>query len=152
VKSRLIPDWLRNWLERIRGRTAGDRGEQLAAAYLRRELGFTIVARNWRSPRDRRDELDLIARDGDVLVFVEVKARTAGALVPGYYAVNARKKRVVLRAARVYLAGLAQRPRTLRFDVVEVALPAAGAKTAPEVRHFANVPLFPKRFDPGRSA
>jgi putative endonuclease len=149
VNSRFFPDWFRRWLQRMRGGDAGDRGERLAAGYLQRELGFAIVARNWRSPHDRRDELDLVARDGDVLVFVEVKARSAGALVPGYYAVNKRKKRVVLRAARAYLAGLAQRPRTLRFDVVEVTLPVAGAGTAPEVRHFANVPLFPKRFDPG---
>jgi len=70
---------------------AGGGGEQLAAAWLARERGFAIVARNWRSPRDRRDELDLVGRDGEALVFVEVKTRAAGALVPGYYAVDARK-------------------------------------------------------------
>ena len=54
---------------------AGETGEQLAAAFLRRERGYRIVARNWRSPRDRRAEVDLVCRDGDVLVFVEVKTR-----------------------------------------------------------------------------
>jgi len=60
------------------GRTAsdaGERGEQLASEYLQREHGFRLVACNWRNPRDRRDELDLVARDREVLVFVEVKTR-----------------------------------------------------------------------------
>jgi putative endonuclease len=140
-----------NFLRRLFGATPNDtggRGEQLAAAWLRRELGYEIVSRNWRSPRDRRDELDLVCRDGDVLVFVEVKARSAAALVPGYYAVDERKKRALRRAASVYLAGLRVRPRTFRFDVVEVTLSPTGWPGAEnsQVLHFANVPLFPKRF------
>jgi putative endonuclease len=124
---------------------AGDAGERLAADWLRRERRFEIVARNWRSPRDRRDELDLVARDGEVLVIVEVKARSAGALVPGYYAVNARKKRAVRRAADAYLKGMARRPSTFRFDVVEISTSENG-KGAPEILHFENVPLFAKHF------
>lgn len=125
---------------------AGVAGERAAAEFLRHERSFTIVARNWRSPRDRRDEIDLVCRDGEVLVFVEVKTRAAGALVPGYYAVNARKKKVLRRACTVYLRALPDktRPRTFRFDVVEVATRADGGP--PEVRHFENVPLFPKSF------
>lgn len=128
----------------------GARGERLAAEWLRRERGFSVIARNWRSPRDRRDEIDLVCRDGEVLVFVEVKARSASALVPGYYAVDARKKRAVRRAAEIYLAGMSERPRTFRFDVVELAFPAgensSGGTATPEVLHFENVPLFPKHF------
>lgn len=114
------------------------------------------MARNWRSPRDRRDELDLVCRDGAVLVFVEVKARSAGALVPGVYTVNARKKRVLRRTAEAYLAGLREPPRTFRLDVVEVILPGkdpengrSGGARIPAVEailHFENVPLFPKYF------
>jgi putative endonuclease len=140
-----------SWLHRILGlasATSGARGEQLAVEWLKRERGFAIVARNWRSPRDRRDEIDLVARDGEALVFVEVKTRGAGALVPGYHAVDDRKKRVLRRAASVYLAGLREKPRTIRCDIVEVALPAAGAAGEPEVRHFENVELFPKHFQP----
>jgi putative endonuclease len=139
-----------SWLQRIFGGAAGAgaRGEQLAASWLRRERGFAIVARNWRSPRDRRDEIDLVARDGDALVFVEVKTRGAEALVPGYYSVDDRKKRVLRRAAEAYLAGLREKPRTIRCDVVEVALPAKGATGEPEVRHFENVELFGKHFRP----
>jgi putative endonuclease len=144
-----------NWLRAIFGAgaavSAGDRGERLAAVWLERERGFRIVARNWRSPRDRRDELDLIAREGDALVFVEVKTRGADALVPGYYAVDARKKRVVRRAAAAYLRGLREKPATVRFDIVEVEMDAAGADGlrgtgTPVIRHFENIPLFAKNF------
>jgi putative endonuclease len=133
-------------LFRSRGKEdAGTRGEDLAAAWLRRERAFAIVARNWRSPRDRREEIDLIGRDRGVLVFVEVKAREPGALVPGYFAVNERKKRILRRAIRSYLARLPVKPRTFRFDVVEVILPPGGARP-PEILHFENVALFSKSF------
>jgi putative endonuclease len=138
-----------NWVRaRLRPASvpAGEQGEQWAADWLRTERGYGIVARNWRNPRDEREEIDLVARDGDVLVFVEVKARAAGALVPGYYAVNARKKRILRRAIKSYLARLPHRPPTFRFDVVEIIRPASGPGSQPEVLHFANVPLFTKHF------
>ena len=125
--------------------SAGERGEQLAANWLQRERAFGVVARNWRSPRDRRDEIDLVCRDGDVLVFVEVKARAAGALVPGYHAIDERKKRVLRRAIQAYLKSLSAKPATFRFDVVEVSF-ATAANVAPQVLHFENVPLFTKYF------
>jgi putative endonuclease len=126
---------------------AGSHAERLAADWLCRERRFRVVAKNWRNPRDRREELDLVCHDGDVLVFVEVKARAAEALVPGFFAVNRRKKRVMLSAAKAYLARLRPKPRTFRCDVVEVELPPGGDKTAtPTLRHYENVPLFPKYF------
>lgn len=103
------------------------------------------MAKNWRRPADKRDEIDLVCRDGEILVFVEVKARRAGALVQGFDAVDARKKRAVLRAAKDYLRKLRPAPRTYRFDVVEIALEADGRH---EVRHFENVALFSKGFRP----
>ncbi|HEV8073974.1 MAG TPA: YraN family protein [Opitutaceae bacterium] len=124
---------------------AGAAGERAAAEFLQRERGFAIIARNWRSPRDRRDELDLVCREGEVLVFVEVKTRAAHALVPGYDAITARKKKALRRACATYLRALgAAQPRTFRFDVVEVATHAGGGP--PELRHFEHVPLFPKNF------
>jgi putative endonuclease len=78
-----------------------------------------------------------------VLVFVEVKSRSADALVPGYYAVDRRKKRVLRRAIHAYLTQLRLRPRTFRFDDAEVM---AGGQTPPQVLHFQNVPLFPKGY------
>lgn len=142
--------WLSSLFGWLRRTDAGAEGEALAADFLRRQHGYRIVARNWRNPRDRRDEIDLICRDGEVLVFVEVKARSAAALVPGYYAVNARKKRVLLRVCTAYLKQLRPPPRTFRLDVVEVGLPAAGGAEAPAILHFENVPLFPKHFRGGR--
>jgi putative endonuclease len=139
-----------SWLKTLFNRrddtaSAGAAGERAAAEFLQREHGFVVVARNWRSPRDRRDELDLVCRDGDVLVFVEVKTRAAHALVPGYDAIKTRKKKALRRACATYLRALGPaQPRTFRFDVVEVATHAAGGP--PEVRHFENVPLFPKNF------
>jgi len=136
-----------HWLQRVFGfgssPNTGERGEQLAAEWLRRTRGFSIVARNWRDPRDRRHELDLVCRDGAVLVFVEVKARAAGALVPGYYAVDRRKKKVMGRAIDAYLAQLKSPPHTFRFDVVDIAF---SDDAEPGVLHFENVGLFPKHY------
>ena len=140
--------WLRKLLGLKSPDATGERGERLAAEWLQRERAFVVIARNWRSPRDRRDEIDLVCRDGEALVFVEVKARAADALVPGYHAVDARKKRVLRRAAEVYLRRLAEKPRTFRLDVVEVAFPAADSASPPEILHFENIPLFPKHFRP----
>lgn len=122
---------------------AGALGEQTAADFLRARHGFTIVARNWRSPRDRRDEIDLVCRDGDVLVFVEVKARAAGALVSGYQAVDERKKRALRRAVQAYLGLITPPPRTFRLDIVEVTL---SDRLPPQVMHYENAPLFPKGY------
>jgi putative endonuclease len=142
--------WLHRLFAAFRPTDAGARGEQAAAEFLRRRKGFVVVTRNWRNPRDRRDELDLVCRDGDALVFVEVKTRAAGALVPGYHAVDRRKKRVLRRAGEAYLRGLPARPATFRLDVVEVVFPAAAgsgaAKGEPEILHFENIPLFAKHY------
>jgi putative endonuclease len=124
----------------------GDRGERAAARWLERERGFRVVVRNWRNPQDRREEIDLVCMDGAVLVFVEVKTRAADALVPGYHAIDARKKRVLRRAFEAYLAGLERKPTTFRFDVVEVTLAATEPAAGGGILHFENVPLFPKHF------
>ena len=142
--------WLKEfWLQSTRSGARTDRaadgvrGEQAAADFLKGRLGFSLVTRNWHSPRDRRDEIDLVCQDGDVLVFVEVKARDEGALVSGYYAVDERKKRALRRAVQAYLGQLAHPPRTFRFDVAEVTL---SERLPAQVLHFENVPLFPKGY------
>ena len=127
---------------------AGARGEKAAADFLQARQGFTIVARNWRSPRDLRDEIDLVCRDGDVLVFVEVKARAEGALVSGFQAVDERKKRALRRAVQSYLAELQSAPRTFRLDIVEVTL---SGRLPAQVMHYENAPLFPKGYHLARS-
>jgi putative endonuclease len=106
----------------------------------RRRTSCRILARNWRAGRD---EIDLVCRDGNVLVFVEVKARVATALVPGYFAVDKRKKQALRRACHAYLKRLRPKPVTFRFDIVEVST-TEGRK--PEILHFENIPLFPKGY------
>ena len=142
--------WLKNFWSKVQPAAprseqaeAGARGEQTAADFLRTRHGYAIVARNWRNPRDLREELDLVCRDGDVLVFVEVKARAAGALVSGYEAVDDRKKRVLRRAVQAYLGQLSPVPRTFRLDIVEVTL---SDRLPPQVMHYENAPLFPKGY------
>lgn len=137
--------WIQSWLARRCGVLPGigGRGERAAEAYLRREKHFTVVQRNW---RHGRDEIDLVCRDGEILVFVEVKTRAEHALVGGYAAVNRRKRRALSRVYRAYLAQLETKPRVFRFDIVEVEH-HEGVVTA--VRHFANVPLFAPLYRPG---
>lgn len=102
----------------------GRRGEDAAAEYLRR-VGFEVVARNVRMPIG---ELDLVALDGDVVVFVEVKARKRGGALE---AVDARKQARLSRLALAFLARAGWLEREARFDVV--AVDADGACT-----HVAN--------------
>jgi putative endonuclease len=139
-----IKAWLGVGAKQPRNAQTGAEGERVARQFLRDNAGFQVVAKNWRSPRDRRDEIDLICLDKKVLVFVEVKTRAAKALVSGYNAVDQAKRRVILRAGKDYLRLLnpTARPETFRFDVVEVE--SGGEGRDPVVRHFENVPLFPK--------
>lgn len=121
----------------------GAEGERIVADFLSGRLGYEIVARNWRNPHERHEEIDIVCRDGDILVFVEVKTRPAGALVPGYYTVDKRKKKALRRVIHAYLMQLQIRPRTFRFDIAEVI---TNAKTPPQVLHFQNVSLFPRAY------
>jgi putative endonuclease len=95
-----------------RGR-AGAQAEALAAEFLAGR-GLAIVARNWRR---RVGELDLVARDGDVLVFVEVRLRQRGDFGGAAASITAAKRARMVAAANAYLAGLARTP-VCRFDAV----------------------------------
>ncbi len=92
----------------------GKEAEELACRHLRAE-GMLIVARNWRW---RGGEVDIVARDGETLVFVEVKAR--GDVLHGLpeEAVTPEKRRRLWRTALAYLGGAPGVP--VRFDVVAV--------------------------------
>ncbi len=118
----------------------GERGaywERVAAAALRKE-GLRIVTRNWRK-KGRRGEIDIVARDGECLVFVEVRSRGAAALVSGYHSVTHKKKAVLREMCLAYLSLLRIRPSTYRFDVVEISYKSARDY---ELRHHRNIPLF----------
>lgn len=108
----------------------GRQGEQLAAAYLA-QLGYQIVAANFIVPvgRNRNDavvnvEIDLVAYEGPLLCFVEVKTRTSDWFAPPTANVDLRKQRQVTRAADVYRRMFGLEAEPYRFDVVSVILPA----------------------------
>jgi putative endonuclease len=99
-------------------------GERLAREHLER-LGYRVVAGNYRT---RFGELDLIVCDDTSIVFVEVKARRAGALESAVQAVPPEKRKRVRRMAAAWLAEASDRPRSreLRFDVVAVTVDSDG--------------------------
>ncbi len=100
----------------------GRQGEEIAA-YALKAHGYEIVERNWRCPAG---EIDLVARDGEVVVFVEVKLRGSGAFGSPEEAVNEAKRARLLQAGAVYLAehGLDDVP--CRIDVVAIELAPSG--------------------------
>ncbi len=114
---------LRTWLSRL----LGDRGEREAAAYLRRQ-GLRIVARNYRTPLG---EIDLIARDGDTVVFVEVKTRRQGEPAE---AVTPEKQRRLTLAALHFLKARGLLEYRSRFDVVAIVWPETDR--TPDIEHF----------------
>jgi len=95
----------------------GRRGEEDAYFYLRRR-GYTIIARNYRSP-NHRGELDLVGWDQDVLCFIEVKTRTKRDLKPAEAAVDRDKQRELSMVARDFLRQIPALCQW-RFDVLAV--------------------------------
>lgn len=97
----------------------GERGEEAAYFHLRR-LGWTVVARRWNEGPVQGD-VDLIAWDGDVLCFLEVKTRTSKDYATASIAVDRDKRKNLRRLARLYLRHLPEGdvPET-RFDIVTV--------------------------------
>jgi putative endonuclease len=113
----------------------GERGEDAACFHLR-ALGYTVVARRWRSSR-RSGDLDLVAWLGSTLVIVEVKTRTQRDISPAESQVDAAKQRILRQLASAYIAQFPARHRAsiaLRFDVLSVYLLATGS----QFDHFPN--------------
>ena len=106
-------------------------GERAAKKHLQ-ALGLKFLTANFRSARG---EIDLVFRDGDCLVFVEVKTRSSESWVRPAAAVNARKRRLLSQCGLDYLKLLKNPQIKIRFDIVEVLL-ADGAVR--EVRHLPN--------------
>jgi putative endonuclease len=115
----------------------GRRGEQEAYFHLRK-LGYTIVARNFRSPHCR-GEIDLIAWDKDVLCFIEVKTRTTKDVKPGEAAVDQYKRRMIKAVSRDYLRRFPPSCQW-RFDVVSVYYEQSRA-SQPQIELFRNSSL-----------
>ena len=103
-------------MERESTRAIGRDGEEIAAEYLRNN-GYRIVEKNY---RNRFGEIDVIAKDGNTLVFVEVKTRNTPSYGPPSSAVDSKKQQRIGKVAVTYLTkkGLTQHP--IRFDVVSI--------------------------------
>lgn len=106
-------------------------GEDAAKRHLKL-LGLKFLTANFRSDRG---EIDLVFRDGDCLVFVEVKTRSDESWTRPAAAVNARKKKLLSQTALDYLKLLKQPRVKIRFDIVEVLLKDGEVH---EVRHLPN--------------
>lgn len=107
----------------------GLEGERLAERRLR-QLGYRTLARRFSAAGA---EIDLIMRDGDTVVFVEVKTQRDDDLLDPHERVNRTKQRRLSRAARAWLARTRREHLPCRFDIVAVVRPATGA---PRVHHI----------------
>ena len=113
-----------------RGRDAGGRAETMAAAFLAAR-GLVIVERNWRR---RLGEIDLIARDGDMLVFVEVRLRTRRDFGGAAASIGARKRARLIAAARSLSRATSAAP-PCRFDAILLDSLEDGAHRMADERH-----------------
>lgn len=95
----------------------GEYGERVAADWLRAKR-CRILARNFKGPR--RGEVDIVARDGKLLLFVEVKTRREGTKIRPLDAVDKPKQALIERGANAWLKQLGTRNLPWRFDVIEV--------------------------------
>jgi len=117
-------------------------GEQVAADFLKQN-GYKLLGRRVRI--GTRDELDLVARDGDCLVFVEVKTRASETYGRPLSAVDRKKRHTLSRGAIRYLQRLKNPHVCFRFDVVEV-IGRADAGGGPEIRHVRNAFPLDRRY------
>jgi putative endonuclease len=95
----------------------GRRGEDMAHRYLQK-AGYAVVARNYRAGAD--SEIDLVARKGDLVVFVEVKSRRSAEFGAPERAMNTEKHRNIVRGARAYATRGGIDWSQVRFDVISV--------------------------------
>jgi len=109
----------------------GELGERAAKQHLKRQ-GLKFLTANFRS---ERGEIDLVFRDHECLVFVEVKTRSSEDWVRPAAAVDRERRRRLTRTALDYLRLLRNPPVKIRFDIVEVLLQDGAVR---EVRHLAN--------------
>jgi putative endonuclease len=101
----------------------GARGEKLACGFLRRQ-GYKILYRNFRARHG--GEVDVVCRDGDTLVFIEVKTRRRDDITRPSEAINAAKRKLISRGALAWLQLLDNPDILSRFDVVEIVLAEHG--------------------------
>ncbi|HZN07434.1 MAG TPA: YraN family protein [Pyrinomonadaceae bacterium] len=122
--------------------TLGKLGEAYAAAYLE-QLGYRLVAANFTLPVGRNlrgvvvnSEIDIVAYEGEMLCFVEVKTRASDWFAPPQVNVDLRKRRQVARAARAYRRLFELENQPYRYDVVTVVLPPDSTAQIELIRNY----------------
>ncbi len=108
----------------------GREGEEIAERYLKKQ-GFKLLERNYRCPMG---ELDLIALDRKVLVFVEVRTRTSDSLGSPLESVDRRKQRQIIKKALFFLSQKRLHDRYARFEVIGISMEGG----EPVVEHIRN--------------
>jgi putative endonuclease len=106
----------------------GNDGEDLAIRFLTKK-GYRIIAKNYRTPLG---EIDIIAKDGDTLVFLEVKTRTSDSFGYPFEAVDNHKKRKIRNVALLFLKRMKEEPAA-RFDVLSISFGDNGKE---EITHI----------------
>jgi len=109
----------------------GKHGENLALRYLQ-DKGYALVTTNWRCPHG---EIDIIARDGDELVFVEVRTRRASTTEPAFESITTRKQARLVWLAEAYLNAHSLENARWRIDLIAIAIPHRGQ---PIIEHLEN--------------
>ena len=109
----------------------GRKGEKIAQKYLKK-IGYKIIQKNYST---KKGEIDLIMRQDDTVVFIEVKTRQTDDSAPGELAVNFHKQKHITATARLFIQKYNLYDFPCRFDVVAVTLPPTGK---PEIRHYQN--------------
>ncbi|HMN16706.1 MAG: YraN family protein [Ignavibacteriota bacterium] len=109
----------------------GKDGEEIAAKYLLKK-GFEILKRNYRFSHG---EIDIIAKDGDTLVFVEVKTRKNLEYGEPEYAITKKKIQQLKKIAELYLFDKQIEEADCRFDVIAIIL---GSENNPQITHYEN--------------
>ncbi len=117
---------------------SGLRSGRWAVRAFLQQKGYYVVARNYRTPTGS-GELDVVARQGETLVFIEVKSRASEEHGAPDRNIDSSKKWKMIRAARDYLRRSGHDPLQIRFDTVSVVLREDGA----EIRHGVGVFSMP---------
>ena len=118
----------------------GRYGEWLALKFLKRK-GYLYLCKNWRSRKNSKLEIDLILKDKEILVFVEVRARSVSSLVNGYESIDNKKRKTLKRAFTAYLREEKNIPANYRFDIVEIDLPDCNSSNK-SIFHHENIAIF----------
>ena len=110
----------------------GNWGEETARTYLQKQ-GLLFMCANWRC---KAGEVDLVMREGDTVIFVEVRLRQQTTYGAGYETVSWQKQRKLIKTASWYLQSTNQHHMSVRFDVVSIAYNPNTPNTPPDINHI----------------